>query len=250
MALSIVIQYGAGLFGCNPWRTHIGKHIKILPVQPLLLRMSNRFSLLGRFKRVCFGLCAVLAAGLMTPFEAMAQSPADTLFITSARESAGGTVDLPLYRGTSGGQTVYYIITEASDRALATQLGVNFAPALANAAGSNGVQKVSTNTRPYTFPATVNFAPLRSVPIPNTVPATGLQPGAVGHADYSPLIQLPNGIILSAPHVANSTGQADRVLSLNTSTLRVVMDEVDGSQGFQPVRYIVTDASTPEAAAL
>lgn len=195
-----------------------------------------------------FALAALAIFGGPSP--ALAQSPADTLFVRSAIEGSDGTVNLPVFRGRSGNQTVYYIITEASDLALATQLGVNFSPALANAAGSGGVQRVSTNTGPYTFPATVNFAPIRVVPIPNTVPPTGLQPGAVGNPGYSPLIQLPNGIILNAPHISNNSGRADRVISLNTTGLRVVMDEVDGFQGFQPVRYIVTDASTPEAAAL
>src|SRR5438132_4011931 len=48
------------------------------------------------------------------------------------------TVTLPLRQGTAGSprHTVYYVITDASDGAVATSLGVNFTPKLANAGGT------------------------------------------------------------------------------------------------------------------
>lgn len=165
---------------------------------------------------------------------AAAQSPADTRFLSSATETLDGHVTLPLFRGTSGGQTVYYIITEASDAALASQLGVNYAPALANAAGSSAVQIVNTtSTSNINFPATVDFAPN----------LTANSPGARGNPGYSPLVQLSNGIVLNASHVRNNSGNHDRVVGINTTSLRVTMDESDGFQGNQPVRYIVTEAT-------
>jgi hypothetical protein len=44
------------------------------------------------------------------------------------------TVRLPLYKGKAGGQTVWYVLLDASDAGLAHDLGVNYAPKLANLA--------------------------------------------------------------------------------------------------------------------
>jgi len=60
---------------------------------------------------------------------------------TSFRENTGPTVvTYPLYRGTSQGRDVYYVITDASDRSVAQALGVNYTPKLARAAGTAAVQ--------------------------------------------------------------------------------------------------------------
>src|SRR4051812_26549328 len=37
-------------------------------------------------------------------------------------------VRLPLHRGSYRGLTVWYVLTDVSDQALATELGINFAP--------------------------------------------------------------------------------------------------------------------------
>lgn len=190
-----------------------------------------------RLSRACAAAAAFVALfGMAAP--TLAQSPADTKFIAAAAEDAFGRVTFPAFRGTSGGSTVYYIITEASDLTTAQRLGVNFAPALANARDTSAVQRVSTNSGPFAFPATVDFSPARSAS----------QPGSVGFPGYSPLIQLPNGIVINAPHVANGTGNHDRVIALDTVALRVILDESDGFQGNQPVRYLATDASDTGAA--
>src|SRR5437762_9298666 len=44
------------------------------------------------------------------------------------------TVRLPLYPGTANGKTVWYVLLDASDAGLAHDLGVNYAPKLANLA--------------------------------------------------------------------------------------------------------------------
>jgi hypothetical protein len=44
------------------------------------------------------------------------------------------TVRLPLYPGTANGQKVWYVLLDASDAGLAHDLGVNYAPKLANIA--------------------------------------------------------------------------------------------------------------------
>ena len=58
---------------------------------------------------------------------------------------AGPTARFPMFQGwetlPSGEMREgYYVITEASDRAIATELGVIFAPRMANAIGSGGEQ--------------------------------------------------------------------------------------------------------------
>lgn len=49
------------------------------------------------------------------------------------------SVTLPLFRGLdSSGESVYYILTDASDFAFAHALGINYAPKLRKASGSPG----------------------------------------------------------------------------------------------------------------
>ena len=72
-----------------------------------------------------------------------------TLFIQSAVQNPNGTATLPLYRGTSRGQTVYYVMTDSSDGTFSQQFGLNRSQKLANAAGSNGVQNVTIVNAPH-----------------------------------------------------------------------------------------------------
>src|SRR4029077_6907300 len=44
------------------------------------------------------------------------------------------TVRLPLYKGEANGQTVWYVLLDASDPGIAHDLGVNYAPKLSNIA--------------------------------------------------------------------------------------------------------------------
>jgi hypothetical protein len=81
-----------------------------------------------------------------------------TLFISSAVENpADDTVKLPLYRGVSQGQTVWYIITDASTGDAANKYRVNRADKLNNAKNTTAVQKVRLVNGVVEFPATVNF---------------------------------------------------------------------------------------------
>src|ERR1700746_2942244 len=60
---------------------------------------------------------------------------------TSFKENAGPTiVTYPLYRGTSQGRGVSYVITDASSLIVAQVLGVNYTPKLAQAAGTAAVE--------------------------------------------------------------------------------------------------------------
>src|SRR5258708_7990031 len=69
-------------------------------------------------------------------------------------------VTFPLRFGTGAGHTIYYVITDASDQSVATSLGVNFVPKLANARGSGAVQLSSSNDpTAINVPAGVDFSP-------------------------------------------------------------------------------------------
>src|SRR5947209_5311786 len=182
------------------------------------------------------GALATLAATLALAIGTLA-SPAladggRTLFITSAVEDGHGHATLPLHTGTSqipgtGTVSVSFIILDTSSGDLSARLGVNNSQKLANAANTSAVQKVTINTDgSWNFPATVNFAPNRLVAAgPNGFPPAAAVPGAVGHDGYSPLVQLPDGTVVNAPHIANLTGKADKALSIDTVAKRVTMEE-------------------------
>jgi hypothetical protein len=158
---------------------------------------------------------------------------------------------LPLYRGTSQGRTVWFILLDSSDSGDADRLGVNPANKLRVARGTSAVQKVKVVNGVIDFPATVDFAPARVVvPGPTGFPPAQAVPGAVGEFGYSPLIEMPDGTIRNAPHIANETGQSDKVMRVNNAGRKVDMVESLGYANGELVKYISTDASDPAAAAL
>jgi len=219
------------------------------PATPTLSTISSLLKPATFFR---LGATAASIAVTLHIGTANAQLPGDTKFIASATENLDGTVTLPVYTGTSGGQVVYYIVTEVSDPFIASQMGVNYSPALLNALNDpRSVQQTTSSSPPYTFPATVTFnSGSRSIS-----PATGaLSPTptgvapAQGNAGYSPLLRVGN-VIYNAPHIRNASGSHPKLAYLNTTARTATMYETDGFQGGQPVRYISTDASTPFLAA-
>jgi hypothetical protein len=176
---------------------------------------------------------------------------AGTLFVTSAVEHPNGTATLPLHRGTSHGRTVWYVLLDSSDGADADRQGINGSSKLVNARGTAAVQKMQVINGVVDFPASVDFSPVRTV-VPSTTgfPPLVADPGAVGEAGYSPLIELPDGTIENAPQVANSTGMADKVINIDFAAGTVDLLETDGFQGGKAVKYISTDSSDSGAAAL
>lgn len=202
-----------------------------------------------------------LACASMVAFASLANADSGrTLFVTSAVENPDGTVTLPLHRGTSHGQTVYYVITDASDGNLAQSLGVNTSQKLANARNTAAAQKVSVNNGIIDFPATVDFSPSHLLSVPSTFPPEVFQAGAEAEQGYSPLAQLPNGTIINAPHIArdqNGDGQitllteaADKVVAIDIVKMKVTYRETNGFQGGKAVKYASFDASDRLAAAL
>lgn len=193
----------------------------------------------------------VIALVLLTMSATSVFASGRTLFVRSAVEGPGDTVTLPLYRGTSHGTDVYYILLDASNGNVAQQYGINTSQKLTHAANTQAVQAVSIQNGIINFPGTVDFAPTRVIAAgPTGFPPAAAAPGAIGDANYSPLIQLPDGTVVNAPHVANATGQADKVISINWSAMRVTLQETNGFQGGKPVKYLSTDASFDVAAAL
>jgi hypothetical protein len=148
---------------------------------------------------------------------------------------------------------VWYVVTESSDRGYANSHGINYAPKLEAAKGTSAVQTVSVaSDGTIDFPAGVDFSPARIVvatPVTG-FPVTQFQAGAVGESSYTPLIQLPDGTVLNAPQIANATGVADKVISLDTANGSVVYRETEGRYDNRVVHYVSFDASNPLAAAL
>lgn len=173
------------------------------------------------------------------------------LFVTSGHENADGTVTLPLYRGTSKGRTVWYILLDASTGDAAKRWGINESQKLAHLRGTTAAQKVSMNNGVIEFPASVDFSPRRDVVAgPTGFPPASFEIGAEGEAGYSPFVELPDGTILNAPIIANESGQADKVKRIDTAAGTVDFEETDGFSGGKAVRYVSTDASIKLAAAL
>jgi hypothetical protein len=177
---------------------------------------------------------------------------------TSFRENAGPTiVTYPLYRGTSGGRSVSYVITDASSLSVARALGVNYTPKLAQAAGSAAVQDSRSRIQAgggIGFPATVNFSPTRILqPSATGFPPAVAQPGAAGDPGYSPLVRVDfrgQPVVLDAPQIANATGQADKIVAISHARRTVSYRETDGCYDNESVHYASFDASDPVAATI
>jgi hypothetical protein len=167
---------------------------------------------------------------------------------------------LPLYTGTASGHRVYYIITDASDQSVATSLGVNYVPKLANAANTSAVQlSSSSDPKAINVSAGVDFSPTHVLVASATgFPPSQAQAGAVGDPGYSPLVQLPSGVVLNAEQVGDGVTTdgsdkahwADKVETVNTVNRTVGYNITNGCYENQSVHYISTDSSNPTAAAI
>lgn len=178
----------------------------------------------------------------------------ERVFVPSAKLVGDESVNLPLREGRVGSRTVWYIVTEASTSGSAERFGAARASKLANARKQpDCLQHASFGADGLLhFDGTVDFRPERVVvgdPLTG-FPPLEVAPGAVADALYSPLVLLPDGSILNAPHVANDTGRADKVVALDFAKRRVDFALTAGFSRDKSVLYISTDASDPVAAAL
>src|ERR687889_419263 len=105
--------------------------------------MSQSQRRIGLRASVAIGALATVVLALAPA--ALADSGSSTRFIRSAVVNADHTVTLPLLRGTSGGQTVWYVVLDASTSTAAAKYGANRSNKLENARGTAAVQKVTVH---------------------------------------------------------------------------------------------------------
>jgi hypothetical protein len=200
------------------------------------------------------------------------------LLTAGVLDKRAATITLPLYRGhvRQGNQTVWYILTDTTDRGNAEALGLNFAPKLFYSAVSSRSVRTATLQSDHTLQfeaGTVDFSPDRVV-TPNSssnpFPPAQAKAGSVGDGSYSPLVRITNagGHIYNAPIIAMGdnveqfvvTGKPnyrmvhDKVVSISVSTQNpfastVTLALTTGFSFAKPVLYLSTDASAEVAAA-
>ena len=185
--------------------------------------------------------------------------PSDHVFVKSALAVdftyRNASVTLPLFRGLSPlGKNVFYIITDASDFEVARRMGINYAPKLAAAKGSPGVQDVALQDGIMKFAGNVDFAKEYKVAAgdpPGYFPPKAANPGAVADDQWSSIVVLPSGLVLNAQIVQNDSGTHDRVKAIDTKARTVTLSILDGVQGGKQYFYhLVTDASATVPAVL
>lgn len=163
-------------------------------------------------------------------------------------------VQLPLYRGIQGnGEEAFYVLTEASDAAVAKTLGVNLSTKLSYAIGSKGAQAVELIDGTMIFKGSIDFSPVREIApgSPTPFPPSKALPGAIADSAWSSVVVLPSGVVLNAQIVSNKTGIHDRALEVNTKNYTTKMSLLDGFQdGKQFFYHLVTDVSADVPAAL
>jgi hypothetical protein len=195
-------------------------------------------------------------------------------------DQKAATLTLPLYKGKvrEGNRTVWYILTDTTDRENAAALGLNFSAKLFYAAVSPRSVRTATLQKDNTLlfdAGTVDFSPDHVVtPAPGSrpFPPTVAKPGSVGDFNYSPLVRITNsgGHIYNAPIIAmgdnvqdftDATGKPnyrfvhDKVVSINISKSNdfastVTLGLTTGFSFAKPVLYLSTEASEEVTAAL
>jgi hypothetical protein len=183
------------------------------------------------------------------------------------------TITLPLYQGhiRGTGETVWYILTDTTDKGNADALGLNWSPKLAYSAPGARIATLLPNATLEFDSGTVDFSPEHRL-IPggnssNPFPPSEVHPGSIGDSDYSPLVLIENsgGHIYNAPIIAYGVDASeinfcegnpdyslvhDKVVSICPSEDTVTIALTSGFSFARPVLYLSTEASVPIAAAL
>lgn len=193
------------------------------------------------------------------------------LFLRSGQiDLENRAITLPLYRGQlATGEAVWYVLTDTSDADTADALGINYAPKLAFADAGRAVRpgRIEPDGTVTFERGRVDFSPVWSLTpgeTPRAFPPVAFTPGAVGDADYSPLVKI-DGHIYNAPVVAfgveadtlnfcdgspDFTLVHDKVRAIcpaqGTVTIRLTL----GYSFARPVLYLSTEASDPMAATM
>ena len=175
---------------------------------------------------------------------------------------------LPLHKGNVNGETVWYIITDASDAGVAEDLGLNFAPKLSNITiGCPAcAQQVESESQilgesEVAFEGKPDFSPERILESgPTFFPPAMAQPGAVADAKYSPFVRVKGSdVVYNAPIVAvgdgpfnatTHTNTHDRLLAIDPEEMTVDMGLIRGSANGKDIVYLNFEASNPVTATL
>jgi len=170
---------------------------------------------------------------------------------------------LPLHKGSVGGETVWFVVTDVSDAEVARALGVNHAPKLANVPTMCPAcsQEVATSDpllgrAPVEFQGAPDFSPTRTLvrgPAEAPFPAQSSTPGAMGGADYSPYVTIGDSpVVFNAPIVATGDGPFDvtthtdthdRTLGIDTIGMTTDQLFVRGFANGKPILYLSFDVS-------
>jgi len=183
------------------------------------------------------------------------------------------TITLPLYRGqTTDGDSVWYILTDTNDQGNAEALGLNYSAKFSYAAVGKAVRQATLEKdTTLTFDGgNVDFSPEHMV-VPGDgnrpFPPTTAEPGSIGDANYSPLVQIGNtgGQIYNAPVVAFGVDDDqidfcdgspdyslvhDHVTKICPREMTVTMELTTGFSFGRPVLYLSTEANDRIVAAL
>jgi hypothetical protein len=185
-----------------------------------------------------------------------------------------GTMTVPLRKGQmASGDPVWSILTDVSDENLANLHGVNYSAKMAYGVTGKGARQATIEKDgTFTFAAgKVDFSPEHVVvpgDAPNFFPPKEAAPGAVGDADYSPLVEFENAknAVFNMPMVAfnvtedelnamcdgavDHTKVHDKVVSIcprdGTVTLAMTLGYTFG----KPIFYLSTEANDPLIATL
>jgi hypothetical protein len=213
-------------------------------------------------KHLTFALVLASLAATLTSASA-APVPRANVVLSSAIavDLTANTVTLPLHKGKARGATVWYIITDASDAAAASKLGVLYSPLLASAGPA--IATAGGSIAKLSYPGTVDFSPTRVLKTDADGNPTEAKPGSIGDAAYSPLVRIgSSGTVYNAPivasgdaphDIANHTDVLDRVVVINTKNAGAATVTLVLARGFtngQPIAYISTDASVDAPATI
>jgi hypothetical protein len=185
-----------------------------------------------------------------------------------------GTMTLPLRKGKmASGETVWSVLTDVSDENLANLHGINYSAKMAyGLIGKSTRSAMIDKDGLFIFDAgKVDFSPERSLTpgdAPNFFPPKAAAPGAVGDADYSPLVQFANGknAVFNMPMVAFDVSEDelnamcdgavdyskvhDKVVAICPRDETVTLTMTLGYTFGKPVFYLSTEANDPTVATL
>ena len=182
-----------------------------------------------------------------------------------------GTVTMPLYQGhNADGTTVWYVLTDTTNKEIAEQMGLIFSAKLRYADKFGAVRSATLDQNAaFVFEAgVIDFSPVRRlVPgSPTPLPATSYSPGSVADAYYSPVVRTPDNVYYNAPVIAFNVSAAvlqrwaggnpdysvvhDKVVAINPANFSVVLKMTVGFSFSKPIFYLSTDASDPFVATL